>query len=613
MAKIHQLSPSQAQKIAAGEVVERPANIVKELLENALDAGATKIAVHIAKGGKRSIRVVDNGCGMSAEDAHICFNKYATSKLTHVDELSSIATFGFRGEALASIAAVSTTTLVTKEAHTDHGCRIIIADNTILETASVAANTGTDITVADIFSTLPARKKFLKTDETETHQIEQLLCAIALTHIDVEFKLYVDGSLRYLCPATDDLLKRYAQLFDHHVADHMLSMQHADAEITVRGLISHQRYQRYDRSGIYLFVNRRWIKDLKLMRALMRGYQNVLPPARFPAGVVCVELDPALLDINMHPRKEEVQFMHPRLVETAVQRAVTQCLEQTITNELHKPSVQQTHTPTPPQAAPFVIPVQSSARSALSIPTMASPTPRTVTSWQEKKISASPAQTAAEATYTQHNVVAETVCPATHSIGTVLAQLYQTYIVVEQDDALVLVDQHAAHERIIYEQLKTAATQLEPVALLFPLLINLHHGQLALLEPYLEQFKAHGIHMVAFGVDCLHVTALPVLFKDRPIDKCVQEVAAWLAEHQSLAATELADRLHDAMRQRMACAAAVKAGDLLTTEQMEHLVRTLARTPENFCCPHGRPTIWQLPRDMITKRFKRDYRQQEKY
>jgi DNA mismatch repair protein MutL len=610
MQKIQQLSTSQAQKIAAGEVVERPANVVKELLENALDAGATKIAVYITKGGKTSLRVVDNGCGMSPEDARICFNKYATSKITHVDELPTIATFGFRGEALASIAAVSTTTLITKEEESDLGYRIIIADNIIISADAVAANTGTDITVNDIFFTIPARKKFLKSDETETRQIEQLMHAVALTHLNVEFKLYVDGTLRYTCPATDDVAQRYAQLFDHSNADHMLKLHSTDAEVKVHGIISHQRYQRYDRSAIYLFVNRRWIKDLKLMRALMRGYQNVLPPARFPAAVLCVEVDPALLDINMHPRKEEVQFMHPRLVETAVQRAITERLQQVVSNELHKPLAPQ---PAPHVTTPFVIPVQTTVKQrSFDMPSWSAQPVISVAPRQPYILE--PAQPAVETiAYTQQVMTPEASTTTMHSVGTVLAQLYQTYILVEQDDALVLIDQHAAHERILYEQLKTEQASLEPIALLFPLLITLHHGQLALLEPYLEQLKAHGIHAEPFGIDCLHVTALPVLFKDRPIDRCIQEIAAWIAEHQSLATAELTDRLHDAMRQRIACAAAVKAGDTLAQEEMEHLVRTLAHTPQNFCCPHGRPTTWQIPHDTITKRFKRDYRQQEKY
>ncbi|MDP3889288.1 MAG: DNA mismatch repair endonuclease MutL [bacterium] len=343
MPKIKILPLHEAQKIAAGEVVERPANIVKELIENALDAAATTISVHIEDGGKKLIRVIDTGCGMDVQDAQLCFDKHATSKITHVDALEHINTFGFRGEALASIAAVSKITLITKERDTTEGTKVTVEQNTVIDTQPVSANTGTDIAVHDLFYNIPARKKFLKVRDTEWRHILHLVQAFCLDYPEIHFKLFSDGKQIINCPATQNIRARCAQVWDQHISSDMLTIEahREDNTFSILGIITNHQQFRYDRNTIFFFVNKRWVKDFKLSNALLKGYQNVLPHGKYPTACISITVDPTLVDINIHPRKEEVKFMHPRLIEQLIQQTVKQALEIHISANLN-PKVMNT-------------------------------------------------------------------------------------------------------------------------------------------------------------------------------------------------------------------------------------------------------------------------------
>ncbi len=348
MAKIKQLSPHEAQKIAAGEVVERPANIVKELIENSIDAGATRITVYIEDGGKRLIRVVDNGCGMDLADAQICFDRHATSKITHVDQLESIDTFGFRGEALASIASVSKITLITKEENVLEGTKIIVNTNTIVETNSVACVTGTDISVQNLFDNVPARKKFLKATQTEWRAIQLLFNAFCFDYSHIHFLLFSDGKQILNCPATTILKNRALQLWEPSTHNHLLELQaDTNSVISLSGVISDHQHYRYDRSGIYFFVNKRWVKNQHLSSAFIKGYANVLAAGKYPVAAVHITVPSNEVDINIHPRKEEVKFLHPRRVEQALQQAVKATLEKNLSQHLKKDVAIKPATPSP--------------------------------------------------------------------------------------------------------------------------------------------------------------------------------------------------------------------------------------------------------------------------
>ncbi|MEX2437812.1 MAG: DNA mismatch repair endonuclease MutL, partial [Candidatus Babeliales bacterium] len=446
MQKIKLLPAHEVQKIAAGEVVERPANLLKELIENSLDAHTTAIIIYIEQAGKKLIRVIDNGCGMSPEDAKICFQQHATSKISSVDELTSILSFGFRGEALASIAAVSHVTLTTKESAASMATRLTLEKNCITSQESISGNTGTDISVANLFYNVPARLKFLKKDETEWRQISTLFHAFCMAYPGVHFKLFHDSRLIHNCPAAKNISERAAQLWDTLVQDHIVSLApHTISEITIEGVITNHHFSRYDRNLIYLFINNRWVKNYELTRALMKGYSNVLQAGKFPAAAIFITLPPATVDINIHPRKEEVRLLHPIRVNRAIQETIKKTLENNVSAQIKRPvtfatpspfSWQPTSMPMPfernfPQKNPFE-PMQAVDYKSppLSIPNQAF----------------------------EHSIapIQQTIMPSpqlneeAELTGTIIGQVHTTYILIDTPDGLYMIDQHAAHERILY-------------------------------------------------------------------------------------------------------------------------------------------------------------------
>jgi len=354
MQKIKKLTAQEARKIAAGEVVERPANIVKELVENSIDSGATTISIWIISAGKKLIRVVDNGCGMSKEDALICFEHHATSKITTIEDLNTLSTFGFRGEALSSISSVSKVTLITQSENDKEGTLVELEDGKIVNQQNVATSQGTDISIKDLFYNVPARLKFLKQDDTEWRQIVNLFCALALSYKEIHFKLFHDDKLVYNCPPSSDLKNKLVQLWDHNFAENMMELDMTDPsttlslrsgrtgqkdthselpasrvaegisrdkpfeQLSISGLISKNNFFRYNRSQIFFFVNGRWVKNNSLSKSLIKGYLNVLPQDRFPAAFIFISIDPTQIDVNIHPRKEEVQFLYPKKIEQLI-------------------------------------------------------------------------------------------------------------------------------------------------------------------------------------------------------------------------------------------------------------------------------------------------------
>ncbi len=624
MSRIKQLSPHEAHKIAAGEVVERPANVVKELIENALDAQATNITVYIEDAGKKLIRVIDNGSGMDAEDARLCFNHHATSKISSVDDLQSLSTFGFRGEALSSIASVSIITLTTKEGTLDEGVKLNLTEGSITQETSASCNPGTDIIVENLFFNVPARKKFLRTHDTEWRQIISLFQAFCLDYLEISFKLFHDNQLILNCPATTSLTTRIAQLWDHTFANTMLPLTMEKSDIAISGAISHQHYARYDRNQMFFFVNKRWIKNQHLSRALLKGYLNVLPPARYPAAFIFIEISGQLVDINIHPRKEEVLFLHPRIVESRLQEIVKKTLENNITNKIirqesstssfdfNKPAFDQSafdeitaapstpkpfHTAQPKNVFDKALSLQETAIDPLLFNTQKKimPFPFPTTHLNEIQNYAS----------TSDQQINQELFTADQENYTIIGQLNKTYILLEQPDGLFLVDQHAAHERILYEQFKQRFHSVASTQLLFPHIITLNHDDIATLTPYLPLIEEQGISIELFGEQQLIIHALPIPIKDIAVGEFLHTVIGWINENRSMESTLLTKMLTEKIHAQMACKAAVKAGDILTVTAMTELLQNLQKTTNRFSCPHGRPTGWLITTYEIEKKFKR--------
>lgn len=622
MPKIHRLEAHEAQKIAAGEVVERPANVVKELIENAIDAGATQITVYIQEGGKKLIRVVDNGCGMDKEDARLCFEHHATSKLTTVEQLNAIGTFGFRGEALSSIASVSKTTLITKEAAAREGIKLELNRGAIFDESITAANQGTDIAIEDLFFNVPARKKFLRSNDTEMRAIQQLFNAFCFDYIAISFKLFINDTLTINCPAVQSLTSRLSQLFDTNHAAQMIecSASSQDGSIKINGFISNHQFTRYDRSSIYFFVNRRWVKQQKLSSALLKGYLNVLPPARYPAACIFIDVHPEQVDINIHPRKEEVQFLHPRIIEQLVQNMVARTLEAHISSHLKKevtfaPARQLPHTSYSAISGLQFEPMYSIRHNTPqphSEQTPSSSYAFTPASFPDEPFAQEPEQQTVlhvsqrDALYGESPVNSQlTDSQVTQQQYTLIGQYNKTYLLLEQEDGLFLIDQHAAHERILYEIFSNRFNEVATVALLFPQTITLKSEDMKMLEPHRDLFVRNGIDITITSDTQLVVRSTPVHLKNQSLEDLIQNVIGWIIETQTADPDQFFKSINERLHAQMACKAAVKAGDVLTQEQMHQLLKDLHTTKNRFACPHGRPTGWLLSLHEIEKKFKR--------
>lgn len=634
MARIKQLSPHEAQKIAAGEVVERPANVVKELVENALDAGATQISIYIEDAGKKLIRIVDNGCGMSQEDAHLCFKHHATSKITSVDQLSQLLTFGFRGEALSSIAAVSKIQLTTKEVESSLGTQLRLEQLHAMHEQAVTCNNGTDIAIADLFYNVPARKKFLKTNDTEWRQIQLLFHAFCLDYKQIHFALYHQNSLIYNCPPVADLSARISQLYDHTLASQLIPISYEQNGIMLEGVISSHTYGRYDRSAIFFLLNKRWVKNHTLGKALLKGYANVLPPDKFPLACLHVTLDPNQVDINIHPRKEEVQFLHPRIVEQAIATAVKEGLEKHLSAQLQKKvSLQPASLPpwrpisntTPLGSFNQVQATPSFCASPISTLTQETYFDKLSTNGKtedqgevkndyslnlednlKEKLTTVRAEPVEAYNYAEQIKIGQQITnvssdPDFHIIG----QLHKTYILIEEKDGLFIVDQHAAHERILYEQFSTRFENVATIALLFPPVIILSEHEMKLLMAHQELFDRNHITFEQLGLNQIVITAVPVHLKEINVEELIQQTIGWIEENQKSEPELFYKKVNEKLHAQMACKAAVKAGDVLTHSQMQKLLSDLQHVNNRFTCPHGRPTGWNITLYEIEKKFKR--------
>jgi DNA mismatch repair protein MutL len=597
MAKIKQLSPHEAQKIAAGEVVERPCNIIKELVENAIDAGATRITIHVEDGGKESIRIIDNGCGMDSIDAHACFARHATSKITCVDELDTLTTFGFRGEALASIASVSTINLITTTEHSLEGTHVTTQSGNIVDSQSVACATGTDIAVTDLFANIPARKKFLKSTQTELRTIQLLFNAFCFDYPHIHFSLFSDGKQIANCPATTNLLNRALQLWEPSIHNHLLTIASTTNDITIEGIISDHQQYRYDRSNIYFLVNKRWVKNHHLTSAFIKGYANVMPNGRYPLAAIALTVPPHEVDINIHPRKEEVKFLHPRRVEQALQNAVKAALEKNISAHLKK-EVHFAITPSIPFAPPSM-PFMPFIQQKKFAPVFTEPQLHIIDHIQPSTVAVQPdpdvlpTENMSMTDFPQH--------------FRLIGQYNATYILIEKEEGLFLVDQHAAHERILYELFSQRFAEVATTQLLFPQTITLSPDDITIITPHLTLFTANGIIMEQCAHDQLIIQSLPVHLKDQSLTDIIKEMILWITEHTSLEHEMLQKTINNKLQAQMACKAAVKAGDILTHEKMEELLQTLEKTANRFSCPHGRPTGWLLSLHEIEKKFKRRF------
>ncbi len=580
---IQQLPPHVAAQIAAGEVIERPASVVKELVENSLDAGATRIAVAIRQGGVAEIRVSDDGCGIPAAELALAFRHHATSKLSTVADLQSVATLGFRGEALPSVAAVARVVCTTRVADADAGARIEFRYGEDVNERSIGCPVGATVQVAELFGNLPARRRFLRSPAAETARIQEVVTRYALADPGVRFTLNVDGRETVNTTGSGRLQDAVLSIYGADVSGRMLPVSLADGDVSVSGYTGAADLSRHNRSYITLLVNHRWIYDRSIAYAIEQAYQGTLPQRRYPLAVIDIAIPPEQVDVNSHPSKREVRFRDENRLFSAVQRAVRDALL------AHAPVRQVTRSFTPsgnPAVAGGSSPAAPSFRVPASYGGSASPPPDPLT--------------------LPTTSLAPTGGPLRDALADlrVVGQIRQTYVVAEGPAGMYLIDQHAAHERVVYDRLRNRAEYRERASqpLLVPLPAELSASQVATLEECADLLAEHGFQLEPFGDNAWLVRAVPALLAARGNSDPATALTDLL---DAVAVEQVVMEREDALVATIACHGSVRAGMTLAPDEMDALLRQLETADNPHNCPHGRPTVVHFTEYQLEREFSR--------
>lgn len=603
---IRVLSEVVAAQIAAGEVVERPASVVKELIENALDAGATSIAVEIEHGGRRLIRVSDDGSGIAPDEAALAFHRHATSKLETVEDLSRIVTLGFRGEALASIAAVSRTTLTTRYREGGAGTALQVEGGELRLQRAVGAPVGTVVEVENLFFNTPARLKFLKADSTERRHIAQLVTNYALAYPHVRFRLVQEGREQFHSTGGGRLADVLVETLGLETFRAMLEVAPQPPSrpdlppIEVWGYTSAPGLTRSNRQQIVLFVNGRAIADQSLTYAVVQAYHTLIPAGRYPLAVLMIRLDPEQVDVNVHPTKAEVRFRAPDAVFSAVQRAVRRA----VVDQAPVPSVgsdpyaaaDRAWNPQTAGAAPGRPLVPGEEQLRMELETFGAGR------FGQQRADTSPFAAPRSDTAIPAGPQAP-ARPRTLPVLRVVGQVGAMYIVAEGPAGLYLIDQHAAHERILYEQFMAqhAAQQTVAQHTLTGATVELPPASARLVDEALDVLAELGFVIEPFGANTVRVRAVPALLADRD----PQEVLYGMIEDLEAGATPGATTLEERLVRRVCKSAAIKAGQVLSFDEMQRLLEQLERCEAPRTCPHGRPTMLHLSGEELARQFGR--------
>lgn len=659
-AKVQLLDQNTSNQIAAGEVVEKPASVVKELVENSLDAGADTIEVSIFAGGTEFIRVRDNGSGMDEANARMAILRHATSKIVKADDLLTLHTLGFRGEALPSIASVSHFTLLTREAGAEFATRITLDGGEDMDVESMGGDVGTTITVKDLFYNVPARRKFLRTVNTEGRYISDILSKIALSRPDVHLVLTRDDKEVINTPGSGDLVDTIASLYGKEVTRELLTVDYAQDGITLKGFISRPTLLKGTRQWQTLFVNGRCINNRMVSKAIDHAYQSQIPKAGFPFAVLNIGIDTHLIDINVHPQKSEIKFGDESAVYRAVYHGLCQALTQPMAGKsegdgtvaLAQPGFRkrepvaagsgQNRGPAPeekplfqggdrgyqPRSSAFGRSYASSPSGSYGQPVWKVPdaiseeTTEKFFAAQRREDPVPGAEGAGEgagipleedggpapdgtAAPASDEALTEEARNGALSSGVdliwPLGQVDRVFIIAQSETALYLIDQHAAHERIMYDKFIRQQQEIPSQQLLIPLFLNVTRPDVDLIEEYREEFLKLGVDVEPAGETSLRVSALPADVESSQAEGFIEDILKLLSENKKIKASDLRESvLHYA-----ACHSAIRAGEVLNIRQMRQLILELLNTEHPFTCPHGRPCMIQLTSDELYHMFKR--------
>lgn len=566
-----------ASQIAAGEVVERPASVVKELVENALDAGATSIRVRVENAGKRLIEVSDDGCGIAMDEMRVAMARHATSKLRTADDLFRIKSLGFRGEALASISSVSRLTMESKTAEEETGARLLIEGGRERSFEPTGLTRGTTVRVEDLFLTVPARLKFLKTDATERAQIDNLVARYALAYPNVRFQLEQDGHTGLMTPGNGNRREVLAGLYGVDLGRQMIEVLMQEEGMELDGFVSPIAITRGTRKDITFFVNGRWVQDGALSSALIQAYHTMLMVGRFPAAALFLKLPPESVDVNVHPAKAEVRFRSQDQVFSIVQRGVRRALLASSPVPMVQPPRWENYQPQPSLVSPDWQMAADLASSEIPI--------EGVPSESQTDFSPQPAFSSG-------------ILPLLRLVG----QIGATYLVAEAPDGLYLIDQHAAHERILFERMMEHTTGgLPSQSLLQPEIIELSAPAARLIREQLPILAQYGFDIEPFGTATFRVRAIPVILAGLKPSAALQVLVEDFEEDEA----PLQSQREAQLIARICKRAAVKAGQVLTEQEQKALLLDLEKCRSPRTCPHGRPTMIHLSIDLLERQFGR--------
>jgi len=610
MSTIKILPENLSNKIAAGEVVERPASVVKELVENALDAGSDRIVVEVEKGGRTLIQVADNGAGMTRDDALLCIERYATSKIHKDDDLFSISTLGFRGEALPSIASVSRFTLVTRTQDADAGTKINIAGGTVRKVMDVGAPVGTMLSVRQLFYNTPARRKFMKSINTEMGHIVETLAGIALGWPSVRLRLIHNGREVKHWPSVSNPRERVVDVLGKDLKNDLHELRYDDETLSISGWTSSPALCRSTSRGIYIYVNNRIVKDRVVQHALFQGYAGRIVKGQFPVAAVFIRVPNDKVDVNVHPAKNEVRFAQQKIVHDSVRLCVSQALDRTDRQQWssgYRPPAEIKHAFPKVAEQPFG---EFSHRE-----------PADTDQWVVSEPAGLPAADHRSRT-TGHRLPTTGYRPPTSDHGppvsagqqalwskkrfqelNYVGQFRDTYLMFESDQGLVVIDQHAAHERIMYEHLKkNAKEKLEKQVLLIPETMELNFREAAVMEEIFPELQALAFDVEPFGGGTFVIKAVPAILGGREIKPLMLEMVDAVLENRD--GKVLENALDDCLK-IMACHGAIRANQALKLTEINKMLAQLDACDNPSNCPHGRPTWISWPVSFLEKSFKR--------
>jgi DNA mismatch repair protein MutL len=619
MNRIHLLPEQVANQIAAGEVIERPASVLKELLENSLDAGATQVDVQIGAGGRSLVAVTDNGCGMSKDDALLCLERHATSKLRHSDDLDRIASYGFRGEAIPSIASVSKFRLRSREPDALAGTEIVIDGGKLRDVHEIGLAPGTQIEVRSLFFNLPARRKFLRTEATESAHIRHVMLLAGLARPDVGFTLAMDEQPPQRWIPGEDLRQRLVSIFGAEWVGLTVPIEASSGALRLRGFIGKPGVSRAARNEELFFINQRPVENRTLHFGLLEGYHNSLMKGRYPVAILFLEMDPSGVDVNIHPAKREVRFHDDFTIRHFVVKSVQEALHDfagapaakfTFASPSNGAAVDDRRSPPPPSPSPNLSNDLASQPAPLASPETVEPIgdgpkPPLHSEKEIEPLALQPTLPLPEETHPQ----AKSPRPEpliTNRLGLhVIGCVAQLYLVAESPEGLVLIDQHAAHERVLFEQMLKRMALQDPAAqqLLFPVTLEFLPREADFLLAQIDTLQQAGVGITRFGPSTFLVDALPAMVKPRDVAEFIRTVIIDL--QQEGGETRKGRRLSEEVVAKTVCRHAVKANDALKPAEWDMLLHDLLACDLPYTCPHGRPTMIQLSLAELDKKFGR--------